>query len=391
MSEKTLEELKNELDIVTVAENYGEVIKSGTNYKFKNDSSIVINSAKQIFSDFGKGNIKGGSVLDLIMLMENKDKPEAIKKLKSLNGINTYHIDPALQIQRKEEEKASKNIDLNSLSNFANNILENGKILNPFIKVYLPKTDPDDINIYYDDLMFKTGYDKLFETSRLPKSYETKLNYIFNFLVGYDKFYDCPSIIIRDSNYNIVDYIAYRPNKPASFTNWNNPKYIYKNSHNRGSFFIFPFRKEIEKILFKDDHKSYVIVGEGIKNGLNALVYSVPFISIESTSNSIDTKLIDYIKDLTKKDYNLISMFDGDIAGAKAYLIFIKTYYEDTSESINDFLKSKENIVLADKSNEKIVLSNFISFIKTNKFKTKNFLDFDSNLDFTDYIQSENK
>ena len=38
-NEPTIEQIKQSLDIITVAEMYGELVKSGSNYKFKNDSS----------------------------------------------------------------------------------------------------------------------------------------------------------------------------------------------------------------------------------------------------------------------------------------------------------------------------------------------------------------
>ncbi len=350
MSEKTIDELKKSLDIVTVAENYGELVKSGANFIYKNDKSIVINPAKQIFSDFN-GTITGGSVLDLIMMMEKIWTPpatptqeqikEGIKKLKEFNGVDTYTINPALQIKRKKEEEKTKKVDFQKLGYIGMKEIE-------AVGYRKPVLIQDEYNkpIGYN---LSTEYQKLFETMLLPADAKAKIDYLYTHILGWNDFFKCPSIIIRDSKNKIVDIISYRPVKPESYDNWTDPKYIYKNSHNRGKDFLFPFRKEFEAILFKQVKDRYFIVGEGIKNGLNALLYSVPYITLESSSNKISDTLIAYIQDLVNRGFSLITMFDGDQAGAKA----------------------------------------FYKFKEQTKLECKNFLDFNSGLDFVDYLQSE--
>lgn len=339
-TEPTVEQLKQSLDILTVAENYGEVVKTGANYKYKDNQSIVINPAKQIFSDFN-GNITGGSVLDLIMYMEDiKEVSDGIKRLKELSGNDTYAIDPSKQLKRKEEAKAKKTIDFQKLGYIGKKELEDVKFRRP--------AECMDKHNKLTHYMVMSEYSKLFETSELPPEYGAKIDYLYKNILGWNDFFKCPSIIIRDNNNRIVDVIAYRPNKPANYDNWQNPKYIYKNSHNRGDAFLFPFRKEVETILKKE---KYLVIGEGIKNGLNALLYSVPYLTLESTSNKIDKQLISYIKNHYERGYSLVLMFDGDKAGAKAH-------------------------------------DNFVSQTGLN---IKNFFDFNSGLDFADYLQSEDR
>jgi hypothetical protein len=204
-----------------------------------------------------------------------------------------------------------------------------------------------DGNILY--FLVPNEIERLFETKRLPAEFIHKLDYMFSNLIGWNKHFNCSSIVIKDDTGCIVDLIAYRPNKPDSYDNWNNPKYIYKNSHNRGDNFLYPFRKEVESILLKPSNTDkYIIVGEGIKNGLNALLYSVPYIALESSSNKISDELIAYIRDYHKQGYTIITMFDGDTAGAKAYS----------------------------------------NFKEQSGLEVENFLDFDSGLDFVEYLQS---
>jgi len=340
MSEPTIEQLKESLDIITVAEIYGELVKSGANYKFKNDASIVVNPSKQIFSNFN-GDITGGSVLDLVMYFEKLDTKAGINRLKELSSLDTYIVDPALQIKRKEEVKAKKVVDFKKLNDWGIQELSLVGMHRP-----IEYQDKDGKILYF---LVPSELERLFETKQLPAEYKQKLDYMFSNLIGWNKHFNCSSIVIKDDSGRIVDLIAYRPNKPQNYNEWSNPKYIYKNSHNRGENFLYPFRKEVESILFKatNDDK-YVVVGEGIKNGLNALIYSVPYIPLESTSNKISEKLIAYIRDLHEKGYDIIGMFDGDKAGKKAH----------------------EN------------------FIKHSGLQISNFLDFNSGTDFVEYLQS---
>jgi len=368
-NEITIKELKDSLDIIEVAEMYGELVKAGANYKYVDDTSITFNATKQIFTNWNGDTKKGLSVLDLIMYMEKIDLPKAINRMKELSNLNTYNYNPIIKAQRKKESEKKKIINFESLNNFANNNLKSCKELQPFIRLIQPKTNLDDPTLYYDEVLLKEEFVKLFETDTFCKKFEKGLSYIFNHLVGYDKHWRCPSIIIRDDGGKVVDYIAYRPKKPQNYDNWSEPKYIYKNSHDRGKNFLYPFRKEIEHIL-KD--KPYMIIGEGIKNGLNALLYSIPFVSVESTSSTINKELIEYIRN---QDKNIITMFDGDLAGARAYLKFISSYLTNTAPVIKEFLGKKHEI------------EGYIKFIKECDFKIKNYFDFNSGVDFVEYMQ----
>jgi DNA primase len=305
---ENLDTIKASLDIVTIAELYGELEKSGANYRYKDDHSIVINPSKQIFSNFN-GDITGGSVLDLIAYMEKLELREAIKRLKELAGADTYKIDPALQLKRNEEATKKKVVDFRSLGLFAKNDLNAGQSKKP-------------IPVMFDDspqnnhLMVNGAYHKLYERKEFPLEYQKKFDYLHQKIIGYDEFFKCASIIIRDRHGKVVDKIAYRPIKPDNFDKWSDPKYIYKNSHNRGINFLYPFQEEVEKII---NREKYIIVGEGIKNAVNALIYSAPYITIESTSNSIPKELINYLKEYQDRGFGIVCMFDGDKAGLQAY------------------------------------------------------------------------
>jgi hypothetical protein len=329
----TLDNIKQQLDIVTIAENYGELVKTGSNFKYKHDSSIVINPAKQIFSNFN-GEIRGGDVINLISYMGKITLKEAISEAKKLVGIDDYRLDVKKYIPVQSQKKK---IDLNRLAIFAKNDLNESLKKQPFL------LDNNGIK----KIMIHVEFSKLLETQFFDLKNHQRLLYIFKNIVGFDNFYKCPSIIIRDPNGTIVDKISYRPNKPAHYENWSNPKYIYKNQSNRGNNFLFPFQTEIEKIIKRE---KYLIVGEGIKNALNSLVYKIPFLTFESSSSNIDERVITYIKELYEDGVGVICMFDGDGAGKKAFETF------------------KEKIGLP----------------------LENHLNFSSEIDFTDYLVGEN-
>jgi len=336
MEQLTLEQLKESLDIVQIAELYGELIKSGANYKYKDDKSIIINETKQMFSDFN-GSITGGSVLDLITYMEKCDLAAGIKRLKELNGQEIYQVDPALKLKRKEEANREKVVDFQKLGLFAQNDLKAGQSKKPFV------VEDETTNQSY--LSVNPTFTKLFETDKLPLDTKLKLDYLHSKIIGYDEFFKCSSIIIRDRTGKVVDKCAYRPNQPEGYDKWTNPKYIHKNSHNRGQDFLYPFQVEVEKIIKRE---RYLIVGEGIKNAINALLYSAPFISVESSSNSTNKEFIKYINSYIDRGFSIIYMFDGDKAGQEA----------------------------------------FIKFREVSGINADNYLSFDSGIDFTDYLLS---
>jgi len=300
-----LEKLKASLDIITVAEIYGELQKAGANYRFKDDKSIVLNPEKQIFSNFN-GDITGGSVLDLVMYMEKVSLKEAINKLKELTGTEYYKTNTKIIPKQKQQ----KTINLKKLTLYSKNDLSSGATKKPFEVIF----ENSPLKNY---LGINKAYYKLYERQAYPFSYKEKFEYLHKRIIGWDNFFNCPSIILRDTTGKIVDKVSYRPQKPKDWDDWSKPKYIYKNQNNRGENFLYPFQIEVEKLLERED---YIIIGEGIKNSLNALIYSVPYITLEGASMDVSNKLLQYIKNLIDKKYKILAMFDGDEAGENAFL-----------------------------------------------------------------------
>lgn len=92
IKKESIENLKNNLDIVDVISQFLEVKKSGANFKaccpFHGEStpSFVVSPAKQIYHCFGCG--VGGDSIKFMMEYEKLSYPEAIEKLASMNNVN---------------------------------------------------------------------------------------------------------------------------------------------------------------------------------------------------------------------------------------------------------------------------------------------------------------
>ena len=303
----SIDELKASLDIITVAEMYGELKKSNSNtYIYTNDTSITFHAGKQIFKNHNGSMDKAGSVLDFIMIMEDKTLPQAVERMKELSHLDTYAPNPKVQLKRKEES---------ALPRFSEQqIIRFEKTFLSAVAEYRPFLIEIDGSLSYYEL--KDPFIKLFETSKLYDDTYSRMVYVFKKLLGFNPLYSCPAILLHDSRGKIVDIANYRPNKPANYENWAEPKYKLMNSSHRGKYFLYPFQREMETIM---KHKKVFAVGEGLKNALNAYVHGLAFVSLESTSTNASEALVSYVLDLLTKGYKVLSFFDGDDAGLKAF------------------------------------------------------------------------
>lgn len=91
IDERTIEEIKDRADIVSVVSNYMDLKKVGSNYKglcpFHGEKtpSFTVSPQKKIYKCFGCG--EGGNVINFVMKMEGLSFPEACKQLGDEFGI----------------------------------------------------------------------------------------------------------------------------------------------------------------------------------------------------------------------------------------------------------------------------------------------------------------
>jgi len=189
--------------------------------------------------------------------------------------------------------------------------------------------------------------EKLFEGSYIQNIDASVAKYIFTKIIGFCDYFSALVIILRDNRSAIVDIIKYRPTRDGYE---NLPKYLYEKSENkplrRGDDFLYPFQIEMGRLIEKE---SYAFLGEGLKNSVNSLIRSIPFVSIEGVSNASSKGIAEYINGLFHRGIRIYGAMDGDSAGEKAF---------------NEINKLLDNPI-------------------------KNIIDFDSGLDFTDYLRKE--
>jgi len=326
MENTSIEDIKARLDIISLAEGYGFDFKQPSGFRYRAVTNLIRDektSSLDFFTDsqkyFDRGSGTGGDAIDLIKVMEGITQSEAIRRARELSGSDIYHVEKRTPLKR---EPKKKEIDLNKLSRSVQAELSASATFAPKI---IP-IDITDANGYVrerrEELHIHSEFEKLFEARKIEPIHFEKMNYLFKNIIGYSSFWKSPSIVIRDRNNKAVDLVAYRPKDKETGEEIKGMKYFYRNQNNRGDDFVYPFENLVDRIAKKE---KYIVVGEGLKNAVNALIYSVPFISIESTGNTtnIDKRLIEAINAFLEKGYGLATAFDGDQAGEEAYRKFL--------------------------------------------------------------------
>ena len=313
-----IENIKNHVPLLDVVENYTELRGNGNRLRAKenpirNGGDFDVYTDTQKYYDHGTG--ESGDVIDFIQIVENLDKHEAISFLseKYFNGIElqSNYIKP---IARNKPIEKDNELLLTKLEKDA--------------KKYLSATHPKykkkwsyiilDVDSVETEVVRVAPYlEKLFEGYLIPTE-EKFAKYLFEKVIGYCDYFNCPVIIIRDESEIVVDIIKYRPerngkpliqgNKPLKYLN-------LKSEDTPEDQHLFPLQAQMQKIT-RD--QGYCFVGEGLKNALNASLLGIPFISIEG-AGSIKPELISFLKSDRMQEIVMIGAFDGDEAGKRAY------------------------------------------------------------------------
>ena len=126
IDDASVEQLKNNMDIVDIISNYIEVKKAGANFKAncpfhgEKTPSFVISPAKQIYHCFGCG--VGGDAIKFVMEYEKLNYPESLEKIASMMNFSlaysqgTSNNNEARRVLEQVQEFYSKNLDSNLTS-----------------------------------------------------------------------------------------------------------------------------------------------------------------------------------------------------------------------------------------------------------------------------------
>ena len=142
ISKTSIENLKNQIDIVDIVSSYIELKKTGANFKAccpfhgEDTPSFTVSPTKQIYHCFGCSN--GGDAIKFVMEYEKLSYPEAIEKIAALtnfnleydnndsqalntsilDAINNYYQDNLLNNQNALQYLSSRGITKESINKF---------------------------------------------------------------------------------------------------------------------------------------------------------------------------------------------------------------------------------------------------------------------------------
>ena len=132
ITNESIENLKNHLDIVDVISQYIELKKAGANFKAccpfhgEETPSFVVSPAKQIYHCFGCG-AGGNNPISFVMEYEKLSFPEAIEKLASTHNFNLEYDNS--NNQKKKDLKV-----LEEINKYYQKLYVNNSIAKDYIK-----------------------------------------------------------------------------------------------------------------------------------------------------------------------------------------------------------------------------------------------------------------
>lgn len=147
IKKESIENLKNNLDVVDIISQYIELKKSGANFKaccpFHGETtpSFVVSPAKQIYHCFGCG--VGGDSIKFVMEYEKLTYPETIEKLASMNNF-------ILEYEENSSEKKQDTRVIEEVNKFYQKLF----VSNPTVKDYIHQRGISDFSVE----KFEIGY-----------------------------------------------------------------------------------------------------------------------------------------------------------------------------------------------------------------------------------------
>jgi len=146
ISKTSIENLKNQIDIVDIISSFIELKKAGANFKaccpFHNENtpSFIVSPAKQIYHCFGCSN--GGDAIKFVMEYEKLTYPETIEKIAALTNFT-------VEYENNNEPVLNTSI-LESVNEFYKTLLsQNQNALNYLVSRGITKESIDKFQVGY--------------------------------------------------------------------------------------------------------------------------------------------------------------------------------------------------------------------------------------------------
>ena len=221
----TIQELKERIAMLDVAESYCDLKKSGKCYMAKvnplreeNTSSLAIYPDTQTWYDFGNGG-KGGDIIDFIEKIENLSQTEAKAFLaqkylgtditsKNVKAHEYRHIPKLKKPEETEKTIEEENALIEKLE------LKAQKYLSALpVKKWTNFLLEDEISGKSQYVISVASvFEELFQGGTIPAKQEFA-KYLFEKFIGFDSYFNCPVIIIRDRYERVVDIVRYKPER----------------------------------------------------------------------------------------------------------------------------------------------------------------------------------
>ena len=314
ISDNTIQEIKERIDIVEVVGDFVDLKKSGSSYKalspFTSEKtpSFFVSPSKQIFKCFSTG--KGGDAIEFLKEVESMSYVEALKYLAEKYGVEIDEVDnyspqntekeSLYIITSKSNEFFIKNLESQDGQNFAKTYLDHRGFSSDMIKEFGIGYSSKDWNSLFNYLT-KNGYEEdLIEKAGLIIKKNNK---------KYDRFRNRLMFPIHNLSGKVIAFGARQIKEDKK-----QPKYINSPETNLYVksdvlYGLYQSKNDIRK-------EDKCILVEGYTD-----VISLYQIGIKNVVSSSGTSLTNnQIKLISRYTKNITILFDGDEAGLSASL-----------------------------------------------------------------------
>ncbi|MDC3054268.1 DNA primase, partial [Cytophagia bacterium] len=314
ISDNTIQEIKERIDIVEVVGDFVDLKKSGSSYKalspFTSEKtpSFFVSPSKQIFKCFSTG--KGGDAIEFLKEVESMSYVEALKYLAEKYGVEIDEVDnyspqntekeSLYIITSKSNEFFIKNLESQDGQNFAKTYLDHRGFSSDMIKEFGIGYSSKDWNSLFNYLT-ENGYEEdLIEKAGLIIKKNNK---------KYDRFRNRLMFPIHNLSGKVIAFGARQIKEDKK-----QPKYINSpetNLYVKSDVLYGLYQSKND--LRKEDK---CILVEGYTD-----VISLYQIGIKNVVSSSGTSLTNnQIKLISRYTKNITILFDGDEAGLSASL-----------------------------------------------------------------------
>ncbi len=374
ISPATIDEIKNQMDIVDVVGDFVTLKKSGSSYKAlspftaEKTPSFYVVPSKQIFKDFSSG--KGGDCITFVMEIDGLSYLEALKYLAKKYGIEIKEEERTDEQQEAQNKRESLYILLNYAKEFFVEKLHKSEEGRNIGLTYFKERGFTDETIQKFELGYSIDeWDGLMKASRENGYNPDLLEEAGLVVTGENKTYDRFRSRVMFPIHNITGKtIAFgartlsKDKKQPKYLNSPETELYHKSKVLYGLF-------QSKQAIRKEDNCFLV---EGYTD-----VISMHQSGVENVVSSSGTALTeDQVKLIKRYTNNVTVLFDGDAAGIRASIRGIDMLLEGDLDVRAVVMPDGED---PDSYSRKLSVSAFRNFVDTEamdiiQFKTKLFL-----------------